>query len=319
MDDLADDQLKLIFMCCHPALAPDAQVALTLRSLCGLSTTEIARGLPRRGGDDGATARPGEAEDPCRWHPLRRSRPIPPARAAVGGAAHRVPRVQRGVRGHRRRRPHPSGAVHRGDPARASPGRSPARRTGGHRPARVDAAARQPTRHPARRARRSRADGRPGPHAVGPRADRCRRGTRRSGARDAACWPLPGGGGDRGVARDRPRGRRHGLDGDRRALRRVAGDVAVAGGRVEPRRCDQHGGRSGCRSGGRRADRRSGSARTVTPAACDARLVALEHGTPRRCGSRLPPRARARRHRHRAALPGATPRRARRAAEGPPG
>jgi RNA polymerase sigma-70 factor (ECF subfamily) len=43
MDELADDQLKLIFMCCHPALAPDAQVALTLRSLCGLSTTEIAR------------------------------------------------------------------------------------------------------------------------------------------------------------------------------------------------------------------------------------------------------------------------------------
>jgi RNA polymerase sigma-70 factor, ECF subfamily len=43
MDELADDQLKLIFMCCHPALAPDAQVALTLRSLCGLSTVEIAR------------------------------------------------------------------------------------------------------------------------------------------------------------------------------------------------------------------------------------------------------------------------------------
>ena len=39
---LADDQLRLIFMCCHPALAPDAQIALTLRSLCGLSTREIA-------------------------------------------------------------------------------------------------------------------------------------------------------------------------------------------------------------------------------------------------------------------------------------
>lgn len=39
----ADDQLRLIFTCCHPALALDAQVALTLRTLCGLTTDEIAR------------------------------------------------------------------------------------------------------------------------------------------------------------------------------------------------------------------------------------------------------------------------------------
>jgi len=38
-----DDQLRLLFTCCHPALAPDARVALTLRTLCGLSTVEIAR------------------------------------------------------------------------------------------------------------------------------------------------------------------------------------------------------------------------------------------------------------------------------------
>ncbi len=38
-----DDQLRLIFTCCHPALSPEAQVALTLRTLCGLSTSEIAR------------------------------------------------------------------------------------------------------------------------------------------------------------------------------------------------------------------------------------------------------------------------------------
>ncbi len=37
-----DDQLRLIFTCCHPALVPDAQVALILRALCGLSTREIA-------------------------------------------------------------------------------------------------------------------------------------------------------------------------------------------------------------------------------------------------------------------------------------
>src|SRR5262249_12636148 len=38
-----DDRLRLIFTCCHPALATEAQVALTLRTLCGLSTEEIAR------------------------------------------------------------------------------------------------------------------------------------------------------------------------------------------------------------------------------------------------------------------------------------
>jgi RNA polymerase sigma-70 factor (ECF subfamily) len=39
----ADDRLRLIFTCCHPALATDAQVALTLRTVCGLSTEEIAK------------------------------------------------------------------------------------------------------------------------------------------------------------------------------------------------------------------------------------------------------------------------------------
>lgn len=40
---IPDDRLRLIFTCCHPALAREAQVALTLRLLCGLTTTEIAR------------------------------------------------------------------------------------------------------------------------------------------------------------------------------------------------------------------------------------------------------------------------------------
>ena len=40
---IEDDRLRLIFTCCHPALAPDAQVALTLREVCGLSTEEIAQ------------------------------------------------------------------------------------------------------------------------------------------------------------------------------------------------------------------------------------------------------------------------------------
>jgi RNA polymerase sigma-70 factor (ECF subfamily) len=42
-EGVPDDRLRLIFTCCHPALPPDAQVALTLREVCGLTTEEIAR------------------------------------------------------------------------------------------------------------------------------------------------------------------------------------------------------------------------------------------------------------------------------------
>jgi RNA polymerase sigma-70 factor (ECF subfamily) len=42
-EGVEDDRLRLIFTCCHPALTPDAQIALTLREVCGLTTEEIAR------------------------------------------------------------------------------------------------------------------------------------------------------------------------------------------------------------------------------------------------------------------------------------
>jgi RNA polymerase sigma-70 factor (ECF subfamily) len=42
-DDFGDDMLRLIFTCCHPALNPEAQVALTLRAVCGLATPAVAR------------------------------------------------------------------------------------------------------------------------------------------------------------------------------------------------------------------------------------------------------------------------------------
>ena len=47
-EDIEDERLRLIFTCCHPALAPDAQVALTLRTVCGLTTEEIARAFLTR-------------------------------------------------------------------------------------------------------------------------------------------------------------------------------------------------------------------------------------------------------------------------------
>ena len=42
-ESVEDDRLRLIFTCCHPALSPEAQIALTLREVCGLTTEEIAR------------------------------------------------------------------------------------------------------------------------------------------------------------------------------------------------------------------------------------------------------------------------------------
>jgi RNA polymerase sigma-70 factor (ECF subfamily) len=42
-DTIPDDRLRLIFTCCHPAIAPEARIALTLREVCGLTTPEIAR------------------------------------------------------------------------------------------------------------------------------------------------------------------------------------------------------------------------------------------------------------------------------------
>src|SRR2546423_365042 len=42
-DSVRDDRLRLLFTCCHPALSPDAQIALTLREVCGLTTEEVAR------------------------------------------------------------------------------------------------------------------------------------------------------------------------------------------------------------------------------------------------------------------------------------
>src|SRR6202162_4660239 len=41
-EGVEDDRLRLIFTCCHPALSPDAQIALTLREVCGLTTEEVA-------------------------------------------------------------------------------------------------------------------------------------------------------------------------------------------------------------------------------------------------------------------------------------
>ena len=126
-ESVEDDRLRLIFTCCHPALAPDAQVALTLREVCGLTTEEIAQRLPhrrRRRSRSGSSAPRRKIRDAA--HPVSGAGAGGAARAARRGAARDLPRVQRGLQRVVRRRADAARSVGRSDPARAAAGRAAA-------------------------------------------------------------------------------------------------------------------------------------------------------------------------------------------------
>ena len=61
---MPDDRLRLIFTCCHPALRPQARVALTLRDPRRLHHRRDRQRLPHLRGDDGAAIGPGQGQDP---------------------------------------------------------------------------------------------------------------------------------------------------------------------------------------------------------------------------------------------------------------
>ena len=299
MSALPDERLALVFTCCHPALAADVQIALTLRIVGGLTTTEIAVRVPRPGADDGAAARARQEQDPDGRDPVpgpgRRDPARPPQRRAAGD----LPDLQRGLRVEPRRVARSPRPLQRGDPAREAALRADARRARGVRAAGADAAAGLPPRRAPLARRRARAARRPGPRPLGCARDR--RGPADARARRGVppARALPAAGGDR--RRPRP-----GVGpGDRgRGVRGAAATRRHAGRPPQPRRRRRARRR---RRGGRAPDRRDRRARRVPP-------LPLGQGRPppaprplRGGGRRLPARARAHRRRAGAAVPRGTP------------
>ena len=169
-----DDELRLVVLCCHPALAQEVQVALTMRLGCGVPTASVAAAflVPEATMAARLTrAKKRIAESGAGIEPARRRRR---RGAHAGGAPDDPPRLHDGphrrigsdAAPRRRRRPRRTSGP---DAARLAP-----RRQRGDRPAGADPAHRGPRRHASRRRRRPGAARRRRPHAVGRSADRRR-------------------------------------------------------------------------------------------------------------------------------------------------
>ena len=126
-DDIGDDLLRLIFTACHPVLATEARVALTLRLIGGLTTDEIARAFLVAGADHRSAHRARQADAGREAHPLRGAARRGAGRAPRLGAGGDLPRLQRRLLGDRRRRLDAAAAVRGGAAPRPHSGRAGAR------------------------------------------------------------------------------------------------------------------------------------------------------------------------------------------------
>ncbi len=245
---ISDDLLRLLFTACHPVNTPESQVALTLRTVAGLRTDEIARAFLTLGAEHGTTDLPGQEEPDPRRRTVRAAARRGASGTARCGARRHLSDLQRGVRGQPRGRLAPPGAVCGRSPARSPAGRAAGSRARGARAARADGAPGLPHPGPDRPERGAGAAGRPGPPTLGPAADPPRARLAASG-RGPRRRPVHHPGPDRGLPCPGPPRPGHRLAADRRALHRAGLPDPLPGRRPEPRGRRRHGRRAGAGAG----------------------------------------------------------------------
>ena len=289
-----DDLLRLVFTCCHPSLAPDTRVALALRTLCGLTTGEVARALLVSEATMAKRLTRARQKIRVAGIPYR----VPVGRGPPRPLGHRagddVPAVQRGLRGDRRPGADPTGARRRGAPPHPAAAPVAARRPGGHGAARPDPPAGLAPRRPHGCRGLGRAARRPGPHPLGPRRDRRGGPARGGGAAPVARPPRPVRRAGRHRRLPRPRALVGGdrLGGHRVVVRRAAPHRRRAGRSAQPRGGGRRGSWPGRGPGPRRGDRRAVRVPALARDPCGPAAPARPDGGGRRGGrAGLPPAA----------------------------